>query len=83
VSFKRNFILFKLMANELLWIFVLIKGDHPLNENSPLITQGGYCTDYLMSDTTAIALDSRQEDLLNGPSLPAQSSFLIGENPGN
>ncbi|XP_046454205.1 unextended protein-like isoform X2 [Daphnia pulex] len=58
-------------------------GDHTLNENSPLITQGGYCTDYLMSDTTAIALDSRQEDLLNGPSLPAQSSFLIGENPGN
>jgi hypothetical protein len=65
------------------FLFYSSKGDHTLNENSPLITQGGYCTDYLMSDTTAIALDSRQEDLLNGPSLPAQSSFLIGENPGN
>ncbi|KAK4014598.1 hypothetical protein OUZ56_027119 [Daphnia magna] len=60
-------------------------GDQTLNENSPLITQGRYCTDYLMSNTTTVIALGTQDDecLLNGPSQHAQSSFPIGDNPEN
>lgn len=54
-----------------------------MNENSPLIQQDGYGTDYMISETQTSVLyvqGDNAEDIQNGPSSLAQQSNFSKED---
>ena len=64
----------------------MLQVNHGINENSPLITQDGHSSNYLMSEMNSTALNTHEsevESLLNGPSNHVRSSSVIGDNPEN